>query len=708
MVSEKVQLGQFVLDANRYELTQAGIPVRMERIPMELLLLLVREGGRLVSREEIIERLWGRDVYFDTDNGINTAIRKIRRALGDDCENPQYIETVLGKGYRIKIPVEVVTGNSDKISLPNVAQPTSPTDHRPNWLKIGTGIIFGTVCISTLLLVYLRRHPLPEQSILTPIPFTTFPGQEVAPTFSPDGTQLAFAWTGDAATGSKGFDLYLKVVGSEKLLRLTHHPSEFIYPAWSPDGAQIAFHRLSGADTGLYVVPALGGPERKLRSTHIHQRVSAPISWSPDGKWLAFNDALPDGGEERLNLLSLETLKSNQLYHAANCLGEGLPAFSHDGKQLAYNCAINSLEERIYSVAIAGGTPKQIATFSGWPSANAWTGDDRRLIYTVDHGGGGELLELTLANGSLRKLPLGQGFAWPAISSKGDKLAFTISSDNINIWRKDLLHPESEGVKLVASTREQANPDYSPDGKHIAFESTRGGAREIWISDADGSNLMQISRFNSDFVGTPSWSQDGRKIVFDSWHTGDPEIYVVDMSELIPHKLVTDTSGAFLPSWSHDGKWIYFLSGPSEAPRAYRCPANGGNAAVFSSEPVFGVQESFDGETLYLVDGWSDAILKKVSLNQIGPASPVEDMPLMKDAALWTVGPGGIYFVPADAPHSICYFDFSTRQVRRVTDVDRDFSSRNGGLSVSPDGRWILYSQMDDVSSDIMLVDHFR
>ncbi len=119
-----------------------------------------------------------------------------------------------------------------------------------------------------------------------------------------------------------------------------------------------------------------------------------------------------------------------------------------------------------------------------------------------------------------------------------------------------MLHPESVGVKLVASTREQANPDYSPDGKHIAFESTRGGAREIWISDADGSDLMQISRFNSDFAGTPSWSQDGRKIVFDSWHTGDPEIYVVDMSELIPHKLVTDTSGAFLPSWSHDGKCV--------------------------------------------------------------------------------------------------------------------------------------------------------
>ena len=102
MPSERIRFGQFVLDASRYELTCLGKPVRLERIPMDLLMLLVREGGRLVSRDEIIERLWGKGVYFDTDNSINTAIRKIRRALGDDPDNPLYIETVPGKGYRFK------------------------------------------------------------------------------------------------------------------------------------------------------------------------------------------------------------------------------------------------------------------------------------------------------------------------------------------------------------------------------------------------------------------------------------------------------------------------------------------------------------------------------------------------------------------------------------------------------------------------------
>ena len=101
-MAETIQFGKFVLDLERYELTGAGAAIHLERIPMDLLILLVRENGKLISRERIVGQLWGKGLHFDTDNSINTAIRKIRQALGDDSGNPQYIETVLGKGYRFK------------------------------------------------------------------------------------------------------------------------------------------------------------------------------------------------------------------------------------------------------------------------------------------------------------------------------------------------------------------------------------------------------------------------------------------------------------------------------------------------------------------------------------------------------------------------------------------------------------------------------
>jgi Tol biopolymer transport system component len=195
---------------------------------------------------------------------------------------------------------------------------------------------------------------------------------------------------------------------------------------------------------------------------------------------------------------------------------------------------------------------------------------------------------------------------------------------------------------------------------------------------------------------------------YNSPGTGHPQVFVVNLSELIPHKLITNISGMFQPSWSRDGQWIYFLSFAGEAPRIYRCPENGGNATLLSFGPAFGLHEAFDGETLYFADSWNNGRLWIVSSNQYAQASAVESMPPLKDASLWTVVPGGIYFVPADMPYSICYFDFSARKVRRITDVARDFNSGNGGLSVSPDGHWLLYSQVDEVNSDIMLVDHFH
>jgi len=128
--SDKVLFGQFVLDIGRYELTRDGCPVRLERIPMDLLILLASENGRLVDREEIIQRLWGKDLHFDTDNSINTAIRKIRHALGDNSGSPEYIETVPGKGYRFKVRTSLSPHTSAaQIAAPRIMLAVLPFDN---------------------------------------------------------------------------------------------------------------------------------------------------------------------------------------------------------------------------------------------------------------------------------------------------------------------------------------------------------------------------------------------------------------------------------------------------------------------------------------------------------------------------------------------------------------------------------------------------
>jgi Tol biopolymer transport system component/DNA-binding winged helix-turn-helix (wHTH) protein len=707
----------FEVDLRTGELRKAGVKQKFGGQPFQVLSILLERPGDVVSREEIQKRLWP-DTFVDVDHNLNTAINKIREVLGDSADKPRLVETLPRRGYRfigeLEPPVQPV--------IPIVAvEPDRGRHSRRLWLKIAAGVLaISVVALAAVLAYRWQRQQRPqEQAALTAVPFTAFPGVATSPAFSPDGSRIAFAWNGDPAHGDQGFDLYVKALGSETLLRLTQHPSESISPTWSPDGTQIAFHRLAGADTGIYVVPVLGGPERKLRPTRIPSTnfnfISRNdfnlISWSPDGKWIAFADVAPEEEQTRIYLLSTETLEARQVPISPMCVHEGLPAFSHNGKYLAYLCFLRTNGEAVlYSLPMPGGQPKMISSLPSFLNGLTWSADDEKVIYSLYRTGNGNLTaemgEVTVANGSTKQLAVAGSAMLPTVSPRGDKLAYSSLSTSFNTWRRDLLHPESPAVELIPSSRLQFDTQYSPDGKRIAFASLRSGKEGVWVSSDDGSNLVQVSNPH-DESGSPQWSPDGNKIAFDSRPRGRWEIYVADVAERKPRKLVTNISDPIRPHWSRDGKWIYFTSQEPGRMGVYRCPASGG-AAITLAQDTDGVspQESFDGKTVYFASRFSKPMLRKVSLLALpGTASEVGGLPLVSHAGLWALSPGGIYFVPAEAPRSLRYFDFATREIRPIFDLDKYFGS---GLSVSPDGRWIIYSQIADANSDIMLVDHFH
>jgi DNA-binding winged helix-turn-helix (wHTH) protein len=107
MLPRVLRFGEFTLHMDRYQLQRRGFDVKLENLPLRLLMILVDRRGQLVSRREIEQELWGRDVFVDVEQGINTAIRKIRQVLRDHPEKPRYLQTVVGKGYRF-LAVEVV------------------------------------------------------------------------------------------------------------------------------------------------------------------------------------------------------------------------------------------------------------------------------------------------------------------------------------------------------------------------------------------------------------------------------------------------------------------------------------------------------------------------------------------------------------------------------------------------------------------------
>jgi Tol biopolymer transport system component/DNA-binding winged helix-turn-helix (wHTH) protein len=705
-----LRFGDFEVDLRSGELRKAGVKLKFRGQPFQVLTILLEHPGEVVTREELQKRLWP-DTFVDVDHNLNTAINKIRETLGDSAESPRFVETLPRRGYRfigeLKPPVLPVEEPVPELVVK--VEPDRGSNSRRRWLKIATGVFVILVVAVGAVVVYRWFHPQgpQEHAALTAVPFTALTGRATSPAFSPDGSRIAFAWNGDPGPGAQGFDLYVKALGSETLLRLTQHPSEWISPAWSPDGTQIAFQRVAGADTGIYVIPALGGPERKLRSTRVPWLDYPTISWSPDGRQIAFSDQLPPEDHTEIHLLSPETGETERIPNGEKCLGQVQPAFSHSGDHLAYWCLRSENVATLYSLALRRGEPKMVTLFRDWPTGLTWSADDKELIYSLWHGfSGNPFGEVTVADGSVRTLAFAVRPELPTVSSRSDKLAYSSLSFSPNIWRRNLLHPEAPAAELIPSSRAQWDAQYSPDGKHVTFASLRSGIQGVWISNEDGSNLVQISN-PAQPSGSPQWSPDTNKVAFDSFSTDGWGLYVADVAERVPRKLVTNISNVVRPHWSRDGKWIYFSSEEPGRMGVYRCPASGGDAIALSKD-IDGIspQESFEGKTVYFAKHEEESTLKKVALpGQPGAESEVEGLPRLSSSGLWTLSPGGIYFVPADAPRSLRYFDFASKQIRPIFEVDKDFGS---GLSVSPDGRWILYSLVGDASADIMLVEHFH
>src|SRR6201987_659799 len=159
LTAQEFHFGDFTLDQSSYRLQRGERVLRLEKLPMELLILLIERRGELVSREEIVERLWGKDVFLDVDNGINTAIRKVRTVLRDDPEKPRFVETVVGKGYRFAAPVVTGNGHSNRQvpTLPSIP-PAAPLPHvlykeEERVVSVRVRVLLGVVAVLVLFTV---------------------------------------------------------------------------------------------------------------------------------------------------------------------------------------------------------------------------------------------------------------------------------------------------------------------------------------------------------------------------------------------------------------------------------------------------------------------------------------------------------------------------------------------------------------------------
>jgi serine/threonine protein kinase/Tol biopolymer transport system component len=532
------------------------------------------------------------------------------------------------------------------------------------------------------------------------VPFTSFPGQKSGPAFSPDGNQIAFAWDGGAEDQP---GIFVKLIGAWSPLRLTSNLDAS--PAWSPDGRYVAFIR-SGNERGIYGVPALGGPERKLTNRAGH------FAWSPDGRMLAVEASISPRAAPSIFLVTIETGEERRLTTTeAGSFGDTYPAFSPDGRTVAFIRSPNSQVSDIHLVPVTGGEPRRLTYDNLFLTSKlAWNADGREIIFSSSRGGLYSLWRVQVSGGPPRRvIGAGEDAISPAVSMRGGRLAYIYQKRDTNIWRAPGPNSKAKDkapVKLISSTRKDDGMQFSPDGKHIVFTSDRSGNYEIWVAASDGQNPTQLTNFGGAHTGTPRWSPDGTRIAFDSRPEGYSSIYVIGLDGSNLRRATTGTSEDVLPSWSRDGKWIYFGSRRSGNWQIWKIPAEGGEAVQLTRNGGDEAFESWDGQYAYYTKHHETGVWRV-------PTSGGEESRIFDGGQMghWALLEEGICFLDREAAPqpAIGYFNFSARRVTPLIRLEK--SKAPGGasvLDVSRDGRWIIYWQWDQLDSDIILVENFR
>ena len=398
------------------------------------------------------------------------------------------------------------------------------TSKKRHWrlaLSLASVTIFAALALATWF-YWAARSAEPVFSV---VPLTSYPGLEHSPTFSPDGNQVAFSWNG---AEPNNWDIYVQLIGNASPHRLTRDPAHENAPAWSPDGRWIAFVRMENDSYSVRLISPLGDSEVELAQAPLFglSRSAMPplgLSWSPDSKWLAYPERPTPQEPFSLFMASLETRQKKRLTSPPRGLsGDFTPAFSPDRRSIAFSRRFVGNLAQLYVQPLTAtlepaGEPRQL-TFEDWRNSDpAWTPDGRQIVYRAGPKHRASLWRIDLRSSAVPQ-PLsfsgisGGSSLSPALSREKHRLAFTQYRWDVNIWRVGVTGgsgADEAPVPWIASTLLDHTPNFSSDGRKIAFASYRSGTPEIWVCDSSGQNLVKLTSFNGPEVELPQWSPDG-------------------------------------------------------------------------------------------------------------------------------------------------------------------------------------------------------
>jgi len=611
----------------------AGVPAELERIV-----------GKTLERD--------RDERYQTVKDLLLDLRKLKQRISFEAEQARSQSGLVDGATATLDHFATNTTQPPAANTGTVApQPTVSSAeyivseikrHKTGVVLVVAGLIVASIAGIIALYKFTNRSQIQTgqaPQVLKTSQLTFSPGLDTFPSLSPDGNSIAYS-----SDQNGSFEIYVKqLTPGGREIQLTSDGQQNVQPEWSPDGQRIAFH--SKGRGGIWIMPALGGSARQI--TEFGSRPA----WSHDGSMLAFQSG--SGGEiqnsRALAPSTIWTVSSQggtpkQITQTANPPGgHHSPAWSPDGKRIAFGSS-QYLASTTWIVAVDGSNLKEMS----WGDSPVYA-PDGKSIYVA--GNGLTAVQIS-ANGDpigapVQVIPAGTGASMNqiTISADGKKIAYSATRNTSGLWSLAISpatgEPLGSPVAFARDTSSRSNsPQFSRDGRKVAMTKWRQGSVDIWIADADGRNLTQLTT-NPSTDSNASWfpnadriaflsdrenkrselwsislatgkeerlldigdsldfaalSPDGTQVAFNSTKSGTINLWMAKVPEGEPKQLTFDKELMGFPSWSPDGQWLAFEIKRGDDNYLAIMPSAGGEVIQLVSEPGLSWPHSWSGD----------------------------------------------------------------------------------------------------------------
>lgn len=608
------KFGEFTLMADERMLMRGSHRVPTTPRVFHLLVVLVENAGRLVTKETLLNEIW-QDSFVEEGN-LNSTVSRLRKILGEKPDEKRFIETIPRVGYRFVAEIEPVDENEVAVEAAgDVGPETVPGATKRSskrWLIAPIAVVLvASLSLGTWL--WIRRptataRQKKEKNVLARL--TDDPNNEGRPSWTRDGRIRFYQWQ-----DRRLFSFIMNADGSDPH-RDTSIPG-MSYGLWSPDEKKVVFYK-EGDDSGtVYAANADGSGETRLPF------LAGIMDWSPDGSKLLYQygrpnsdiyiysfetgkvetlvggpsfDSDPSFSPDGNRVLFVSGRDGNQEIYVMDVAGSNIkrltdhpardafPTFSPDGTQITFNSNRESENLDVYIMNADGSNVRRLTDGPGDDESfpGSWSPDGTQLFVLSERSGKENIYVMNVDPFETREVAADptEDLSSPSYSQDGSKIVFqSIADDNSAELR--VMDVASRRITTILKTQTSDNqPRFSPDGNSILFQDRLNDNGEICLVRSDGSGGVQNLTNNAARDVNPSWSADGSKIVFTSNRDGNYDlfqIYVMNADGSNQHRIYYSSGMSVNPSWSPDGSHIAFANDKEDG--------RIGNFEIFSVEP---------------------------------------------------------------------------------------------------------------------------